>query len=64
MRTVLLSVGGMVLFTLGVSWAMYRASNRSALWNMAAGAAAVILAAILLTLVVIYLTSLWTSGLN
>jgi hypothetical protein len=55
---ILLIAGSLALFTVGVSWAMYHASYRSAVWNMVAGTGAVVLAAVLLALLAIYLTNL------
>jgi hypothetical protein len=56
MRNVLLIVVGSAVLTVGVSWAMYHATNHSALWSMAVGAVVLVVAAIALVLLAIYLT--------
>ena len=63
LRNILLIVGSLAVFTMGASWAMYRASHRSAAWNMVAGAMAVVVGAIVLALLAIYLTNAAFGGL-
>ncbi len=63
-QTALVVFGAIAAFTLTASYAMYRSSNRSALWNVIVGSLAVLVLAIALLVTAVILTRVAFRGLR